>query len=110
MNGETKIQNFEAEELDCIETPEDVAMALAEVEQKLARQLRIRPGTSVRRELVALVRSGVARDELLDEWLELYTTHMHWVKRSDSHAAEPPARRMSTETTERAAEAALLLL
>ena len=97
--------------LDDVETAEDVARALERVENKLAQKLGIR--RLVRRELVAIVRRGALHDELLEEWIELYSTYMHWMRaeaRSALCEEDPPQEFPVSETTERAAQAARLLL
>jgi hypothetical protein len=92
------------------EDAEDVEIALVEHEAAIAKARGLR-SRFVRRELVALVRRGEhEKDALLARWLELYSTHLYWARRECGGDEPPLDGRASTQTTERAAEAALGLL
>lgn len=69
-----------------IETEEGILRRLEEVEAKLAARENIthHKAVSIRQQLVTLIKHQVIpEDELVAEWLDLYTTHTYWQGRKD---------------------------
>lgn len=69
-----------------IETEEGILRRLEEVETKLATRENIthHKAVSIRQQLVTLIKHQVIpEDELVSEWLDLYTTHTYWQGRKD---------------------------
>lgn len=97
---------------DCIQTFEQTKAALADVEDRLAKQLRLSRRIPVRRVLVALDDACELDDSpLVAEWRATYARFLEWAQPEDDwEYREAPRVAARPEKTTEAATAASALL
>ncbi len=98
------VVKMDAEDLDCVETPDSIENNMSDVEREIAKEFNLRGDVPARLQIAQMILAGElsSANRLIERWLELYSWCVEFCQ------DETPKRDEETyEQMDGAAEAAL---